>query len=225
MTYMKKYMAEAMGTMVLVLLGCGSAVLSGLDVGWLGISFAFGLAVVAMAYTIGAISGCHINPAISLGAFVAGRMKATEMIAYWAAQIAGAIIGAIVLAYISTHIGGAVHDVSSGTLGSNGVPAGGLAGALAIEFVLTFVFVSVVLSATSPKNGAGAMAGLIIGLTLVVIHIVSIRVTGTSVNPARSIGPAVVSGDAGAMKDLWVFIVAPLIGGALAGVRSRFCNN
>jgi aquaporin Z len=223
MQNIQKFAAETMGTMVLVLLGCGSAVLSGLDVGWLGISFAFGLAVVAMAYTIGGISGCHINPAISFGAWVAGRMSLTNMIMYWIAQVLGAIIGAAILWYISTNIGGAIHDVSGGSLGSNGVPKDGLYGALAIEFVLTFIFVAVVLGATS-KNGAGALAGLVIGLTLVVIHIVSIRVTGTSVNPARSIGPALVSGDAAALANLWVFIAAPLAGAFLAGIRSRMCD-
>ncbi len=224
MIHTKKYAAEAFGTMVLVLLGCGAAVLSGLDVGWLGISLAFGLAVIAMAYTIGDISGCHINPAISFGAWIAGRIKGGEMIGYWIAQVAGAIIGALILMIIVQNLGGSAHDVSNGTLGSNSAN-GSIGAALLIEIVMTFIFVCVVLATTAEKNGAGSLTGLIIGLTLVVIHIVSIRVTGTSVNPARSIGPAIVSGDAGALKDLWIFIVAPLIGGGLAGIKYRFCKN
>jgi aquaporin Z len=215
---MKKYMVEAFGTAVLVLMGCGSAVLAGTQVGYLGISFAFGLSVVAMAYAIGHISGCHINPAVTVGACVAGRMKWSEGIWYIVAQCIGAVLGAAVLAYIST---GMVTGASS--LGQNVVASGFSVGqAFVAEFVATLIFVRVVLGATSSSAPAG-FAGLAIGLTLVLIHIVFIPVTGTSVNPARSFGPALLVGGE-AMSQLWLFWVAPLLGAIAAGLAHTWCE-
>ncbi|MDR2894179.1 MAG: aquaporin [Alistipes sp.] len=222
---MKKYLAEAVGTMVLVLLGCGAAVFAGAGqpfapVGTLGVAFAFGLAVVAMAYTIGGISGCHINPAITLGVWLSGRMTGRDAARYMAFQVVGALVGSAVLWTLASGSG------STTTLtGANGFADGALLSALVAEVVFTFIFVLVVLGTTS-KGGAGNFAGLAIGLALVLIHIVAIPITGTSVNPARSIGPAVfeaVGGSVRALSQLWLFIVAPLVGGALAaGVWRAF---
>ena len=218
---MKKYLAEMIGTMVLVLMGCGSAVFAGsvagtvgAGVGTLGVALAFGLAVIAMAYTIGGISGCHINPAITLGVFLSGRMKGKDAAMYVVFQVIGAIIGsAILYALVST----GTHDGPT-TTGSNSFDAGGGLQAFISEAVFTFIFVLVVLGATDSRKGAGNLAGLAIGLTLVLIHIVCIPITGTSVNPARSIGPALFDGGI-ALKQLWLFIVAPLVGAVLsAGV-------
>ena len=220
---MKKPVAELIGTFTLVLFGCGAAVIAGKEIGVLGISFAFGFALIAMAYGIGPISGCHINPAVSLGAFVAGRMSAAEFIQYVIAQCAGAILGAAVLYLIvSGKLAG--HDLSAAGLGQNGWGKGylgeyGLMSAFIFEVVATFLFLVVILGATQPGAPA-AMAGLAIGLTLVVIHIVGIQVTGVSVNPARSIGPALFVGG-GALSQLWLFIVAPCIGAALAGMMFK----
>ena len=214
---MKKYFAEMIGTMVLVLMGCGAAVFAGsaagvvgTGVGTLGVALAFGLAVVAMAYTIGGISGCHINPAITFGAFLSGRIGGKDASMYVVFQVIGAIIGAAVIwVLVST---GSYAGVT--TTGANGFADGQLVHALIAETVFTFVFVFVVLGATS-KLGHEKFAGLAIGLTLVLVHIVVIPITGTSVNPARSIGPALFEGGA-ALAQLWVFIVAPLTGGAIA---------
>lgn len=219
---MKKLAAEFLGAAALVLLGCGAAVLAGEQVGQLGISFAFGLAVVAMAYGIGPVSGCHINPAISFAAFLAGRMGAGEMAQYWLAQFLGAGAGAGLLLLIAS--GRADYSLALDGLGQNGWGEGYLGGygqgaAFLFEVVATFVFVTVVLGAT--QSGAPAMmAGLAIGLTLTVIHIVGIQVTGVSVNPARSFGPAMFAGGK-ALGQLWLFIVAPLIGAGLAGAAFR----
>lgn len=215
---MKKMIAESFGTFILVFFGCGSAVLMGEHIGMMGISLAFGLSIVAAAYSIGAISGAHLNPAVSLGMVTAGRMSPAEFLCYAIAQIIGAIVAALVIMLIAT--GKADYSVSGNGLGQNGYGAGylgeyTLSAALIFEVVATFIFVTVILGAT--QNGAPvAMAGLAIGLTLAAIHLVGINVTGVSVNPARSIGPALFAG-AKAMSDLWVFIVAPLAGGALAG--------
>lgn len=216
---MKKIIAEFIGTFTLVLFGCGAAVLAGDQVGQLGIAFAFGLAIVAMAYGIGPVSGCHVNPAVSFGAFVAGRMDMKDMLAYWAAQIAGAIAGAAVLWFLASNGGGA-YD---GNLGQNGWGPGylgeySMAAALVFEIVMTALFLIVILGVTG--SGNSAFAGLAIGLTLAVIHIVGIQVTGVSVNPARSIGPALLAGGP-AIAQLWLFIVAPLIGAAIAGFLFR----
>ena len=216
---MKVFIAEFVGTFTLVLLWCGSAVLAGGEVGQLGIAFAFGLAIVAMAYGIGPISGCHVNPAVSLGAFVAGRMPLNAMLQYWAAQFIGALLCAGVLYLIAT--GKTGYDLAANGLGQNGWGAGylgeyNLASALVFEVVATFLFLVVILGSTQ-KSAPGMLAGLAIGLTLTVIHIVGIQVTGVSVNPARSFGPAVIVGGT-AISQLWLFLIAPLIGAALAGL-------
>ncbi|MBQ9889190.1 MAG: MIP family channel protein [Bacteroidales bacterium] len=215
---MKKYVAECIGTMVLTLLGCGTAVFlgCGTSAGVVGTAIAFGLSVVAMAYAIGGISGCHINPAITLGVALSGRMSWKDACGYWVGQVIGGIVGALLLWLIvkTTGAPGAMGDPAG--LGTNGVAnAGGASGAFLVEVIATFIFVFVVLGTTDSKKGAGNLAGLAIGLTLILVHLVCINLTGTSVNPARSIGPALfVGGDA--LKDLWVFIVAPLVGGAIA---------
>lgn len=217
---MKKYLAEMTGTMVLVLMGCGSAVFSGsvagtvgAGTGTLGVALAFGLAVVAMAYTIGGISGCHINPAITLGVYLSGRMSGKDAGMYMLFQVIGAVIGSAVLfALVST----GAHDGPTST-GSNSFKDGMALQAFIAEAVFTFIFVLVVLGTTDPEKGAGKFAGLAIGLTLVLVHIVCIPITGTSVNPARSIGPALFDGGV-ALKQLWLFIVAPFAGAALSAV-------
>jgi len=216
---MKKMIAEGFGTFILVFFGVGSAVLMGEQIGMLGISLAFGISIVAAAYSIGAISGAHLNPAVSLGMVTAGRMSTGEFISYAIAQTAGAIIAALVVLMIAS--GKADYSVAENGLGQNGFGAGylgeySLIAALVFEIVATFVFVTVILGATQ-KGAPAMMAGLAIGLTLAGIHLVGINVTGVSVNPARSIGPALFAGTK-ALADLWVFIVAPLIGGAAAGV-------
>ena len=221
---MKKYLAEMIGTMVLVLLGCGSAIFAGgfagvvgTGVGTLGVAFAFGLAVIAMAYTIGNISGCHINPAITLGVFLSGRMGGKEAGMYMLFQVIGALIGsAILFALVST--GG--HSGPTAT-GANGFGEGQMLQAFIAEVVFTFIFVLVVLGTTDSKKGAGNLAGLAIGLTLFLIHIVCIPITGTSVNPARSIAPAIFQcGEA--LCQLWLFIVAPFVGAALSALVWKF---
>jgi aquaporin Z len=214
---MNKALAEFLGTMTLVLLGCGAAVIAGKEVGMLGISFAFGFALIAMAYGIGPVSGCHINPAVSLGALIAGRMTTADFIQYVIAQCLGAIVGALILYLIVTgKLSG--YDVAKSGLGQNGWGAGyfgeyGMVSAFIFEVVATFLFVVVILGSTG-RGAPSTMAGLAIGLTLVVIHIVGIQVTGVSVNPARSLGPALFSG---ALSRLWLFIVAPCLGAAAAG--------
>lgn len=216
---MTKLFAEFIGTFTLVLFGCGAAVLAGDQVGQLGIAFAFGLAIVAMAYGIGRVSGCHINPAVSFGAFVAGRMGLKDMALYWGAQVGGAVIGAWFLYLIA--IGSPGYDIATDGLGQNGWGGGYLGeytmvSALIFEIVATMIFVIVILGVTSEGEPAG-FAGLAIGLTLVAIHIVGIQVTGVSVNPARSFGPAFIVGGK-AMSQMWLFIVAPMIGAAAAGL-------
>lgn len=222
---MKKAIAEFVGTFTLVLFGCGAAVIAGMGTGStaidvLGIAFAFGLSIVAMAYGIGMISGCHINPAVSLGVFMAGRMPANELITYWIAQVLGALAGAAVLAII---LSGKAEGWDGG-LGQNGWGVDNFGGynmlsALIFEIVATFLFLVCILGVTQ-KGAPAHLAGLAIGLTLVVIHIVGINVTGVSVNPARSLGPAIVgvASNPGALGQVWLFIVAPLIGGAAAGL-------
>lgn len=219
---MSKMVAEFIGTFTLVLLGCGSAVIAGADIGLTGISFAFGLALIGMAYGIGPVSGCHINPAVSLGAAAAGRMQMGEAVRYIIAQIAGAIVAALVLMVIAT--GKADYSVAENGLGQNGWGTGylgeyTLAAAFVFEVVATFLFVVVILGATG-TGAPTAMAGLAIGLALVVIHLVGINVTGVSVNPARSIGPALFAGST-AISQLWLFILAPIIGGVAAGILFR----
>ncbi|MCZ4243565.1 aquaporin Z [Pedobacter punctiformis] len=221
---LSKFSAEFLGTLVLVLMGCGSAVIAGANgttgVGLLGISFAFGLSVVAMAYAIGHISGCHINPAISIGMVVAGRMKIGEAAYYIVAQILGAIAGAGILMLIAS--GKPEYSVAVNGLGQNGFDAlspqhYSLQAGFIAEVILTFIFLLVIFGSTSTKNINGGFAGLAIGLSLVLIHIVGIPVTGVSVNPARSIGPALLVGGQ-AISQVWLFIVAPLIGAVLSAI-------
>jgi len=219
---MNKMIAEFIGTLTLVLLGCGSAVLAGTEVGQLGIAFAFGLAIVAMAYGIGPISGCHVNPAVSFGVFLAGRMEMGEMLRYWVAQFFGAFAGAALLYLIAS--GSAGYDLAENGLGQNGWGAGylgeyNLTSALIFEIVMTALFLIVILGVTA-AGPANVFAGLAIGLTLAAIHIVGIQVTGVSVNPARSFGPAIIVGGQ-AISQLWLFIIAPLIGAGIAGVLYR----
>ena len=222
---MKKYLAELVGTSVLTLMGCGAAVALGCDPvnnipATVGTAIAFGLSVVAMAYTIGGISGCHINPAITLGVLLSGRMSLKDAIGYWIGQVLGGIIAAAILYLITSSTG--VNGIEVTGTGANDLQLGitPLAGFLA-ETIFTCVFVLVVLGATSKTNGAtNNFAGLAIGLSLILVHLACIRFTGTSVNPARSIGPALFQGGT-ALSNLWIFIIAPLIGGALASLIWR----
>ena len=213
---MKKMLAELVGTLTLVLFGCGAAVLGGDHVGQLGIALAFGFAIVAMAYGIGPVSGCHVNPAVSLAVFVAGRMSLVEMLQYWVAQFAGAVIGAAILMLIA---GGTAHGLGQNGWGPGYLGEYPLAAAATFEVVMTALFTAVILGATGPKANA-AFAGLAIGITLAVIHIVGIQVTGVSVNPARSFGPAVLVGGQ-ALSQLWLFFVAPAVGAVIGGLLFR----
>ena len=224
---MKKFISEFIGTAVLVILGCGTAMLVGCDAasgsGYLLTALAFGLVIVAMAYSIGNVSGCHINPAVSLGVLLSGGMKVKEFVSYVIAQILGALAGAGILAAIFGL--GNVTDMTGG-FGSNGLAGvgGSAAAGLLVEIVLTFIFVMAILGVTSSKAKHGSFAGLVIGLTLTLVHILGIGLTGTSVNPARSIGPAIVAaiaGNAEPLACLWVFIVGPLVGAALAAVTYK----
>jgi len=222
---MKKPFAEFIGTFTLVFFGCGAAVIAGMGTGStsidvLGIAFAFGTAIVAMAYGIGPISGCHVNPAVSVGVYAAGRMSFEDLIAYVIAQVLGAIAGAAVLYVV---LSGKAAGWTGG-LGQNGWGAGylgeyNLLSALVFELVATFLFLVCILGVTQ-QGSPVQFAGLAIGLTLTMIHIVGINITGTSVNPARSLGPALFAGGA-ALSQLWLFILAPLIGAALAGLVYR----
>lgn len=216
----KKYIAEFIGTAVLVIFGCGTAMLVGCDAangsGYILTALAFGLVIVGMAYCVGNISGCHINPAVSLGVLISGGMKVVDFIGYVIAQILGAIAGTGVLAAVFD-LGG-IEDKTGG-FGSNGLAGVGdsIIAGLIVEVVLTFVFVLTVIGVTSKSANHGSFGGLIIGLTLTLVHILGIGLTGTSVNPARSIGPAIFAGG-DALKNVWIFIVAPLVGGALAAI-------
>ena len=214
---MKKYIAECIGTMVLVTIGCGTAMTVGCDAasgsGYLLTALAFGLVIVAMAYSIGNVSGCHINPAVSIAMLINGQLSLVDFFIYVAAQFAGATAGAAVLKGIFA-LGG-LED-KTGALGSNGLAGGSIAASIIIEVLLTCVFVLAIIGVTS-KTENGGVAGIVIGLTLALVHILGIGLTGTSVNPARSFGPAILArGDA--LANLWVFIVAPLAGGALAAL-------
>lgn len=215
----KKYAAEFFGTLVLVLIGCGSAVIAGTEISFMGISFAFGLAVLTMVYTIGNISGCHINPAITIAMLTAGKINGKETVGYIISQCLGAIAGAGILLMIAKGIPG--YSLETNGLGQNGfgefspmkysMEAGFIA-----EVVLTFIFLLVIFGSTSDDAPKG-FAGIAIGLSLVMIHLVSIPITGTSVNPARSLGPALFAG-ANAVGQLWLFWLAPILGGVLAAL-------
>ena len=214
---MKKYLAECIGTFVLTFLGCGTAVSlnCGVDTASVvGTAMAFGLSVIAMAYTIGGISGCHINPAITLGVLVSGKMSAKDAVGYWIGQFIGGIVAAALLFVLVDKVADPV--LAQGTHTGANACSGSVTQGLVAEIVLTALFVFVVLGATSKTNGAtNNFAGLAIGLTLILIHFVGIHYTGTSVNPARSVGPALFQGGA-ALSQLWVFIVGPLAGGLIA---------
>lgn len=219
----KRYIAEFIGTMVLVIFGCGSAVAANTLVGSLGvnvplayttlpIAFAFGLVIVAMAYSIGNVSGCHINPAVSLAMLISGKLDFGDFIGYICAQFIGGIAGAGVLCFIFG---------SNANLGQNGYGEAsalgtGLLPAIVVEIILTFVFIFAILGVTSKVENSG-VAGIVIGLTLTLVHIMGIPFTGTSVNPARSLGPALLAGGI-ALSQVWVFIIAPFVGAALAAV-------
>jgi aquaporin Z len=217
---MKKYAAELIGTFVLVFGGVGSAVLAGSHIGFTGVSLAFGLSLLAMVYTIGPISGCHINPAVTLGVLLAKKIGARDAVAYMIAQVIGALIGAAVVLFVAQGAAGG-YDAATAGLGANGFGAHSpgqysLAAAFVAEVVLTMFLVLTVLGSTDIKAPVG-FAGLAIGLVLTLIHLVGIPITNTSVNPARSIGPAVFVGG-WALQQLWLFIVAPFVGAALAAV-------
>ena len=218
MESMKKYIAECIGTMVLVFFGCGTAVVTQCSTdnypGYILTALAFGLVIVAMAYSIGNISGCHINPAVSIAMLINKKMSGKDFVGYVVAQFIGATIGAaLLLIFFRTDSG----------LGTNGLFEDSAGKSLLIEIILTFVFVLAILGVTS-KGEFTAVTGLVIGLSLTLVHILGIGFTGTSVNPARSFGPAIfVGGDA--LKSLWAFIVAPLIGGALAAVCYRYLSS
>jgi aquaporin Z len=221
---MKKYFAELVGTFILVLFGCGTAVVAGDKVGILGIAFAFGFALIGAAYGIGPISGCHINPAVSLGVWTAGRMKTTDMLGYWVGQFAGGILAAWVLSFFI--IGGVPggYNLAANGLGQNGWGAGyqgeyNLTSAIVFEFVATLIFVVVILGATQKAAPAG-FAGLGIGITLAVIHIFGIHITGVSVNPARSFGPALLVGGK-ALSQVWLFLLVPSVAAVVAGLLFR----
>ena len=228
---MKKYIAEFIGTFTLVFMGCGTAMLVGCDAtfgsGYILTAFAFGLAIIAMAYGVGNISGGHVNPAVSLGVLISGGMSAKDFCGYVVAQILGAIAGSALLDAIFALA--EITDMTGG-YGTNGL--GGvndsIGAGLLVEIVLTFLFVLLILGVTSKNQNHGSFGGLIIGLTLVGIHIIGIGLTGTSVNPARSLGPAIIAaieGNNDPISVVWVFIVAPLIGGALAAFCYKFLES
>ena len=223
---MKKYIAEFIGTCVLVTLGCGTAMLTGCEHwgGYVATALAFGLVIVGMAYCVGNISGCHINPAVSLAVFINGGISLADFAGYVVAQCLGALAGAGILAAIFG-LGG-VADLTGG-FGSNGLGGvnGSIFAGLLVEVVLTFIFVLTILGVTSKKGNHGSFGGLIIGLTLVLVHLLGIGLTGTSVNPARSIGPAIVAAIAGNTQPIiavWVFIVGPLVGAVIAAFVYKF---
>lgn len=215
---MKKYVSEFIGTAVLVLFGCGSATLGGSALGILGIAMAFGLSIVAMAYVIGKVSGCHVNPAVSLAMLIDGRISAKDCICYVVAQVLGGIAGIGILYFIVSSL--ELNPIEIG-LGANGYSTDfSIFGALITEIVLTFVFVFTVLGVTADESKS-SIAGVVIGLTLAFVHILGIPLTGTSVNPARSFAPALFLGGE-ALQQVWVFILAPLVGAALAAVVYKF---
>lgn len=221
----KAYSAECLGTFVLTLFGCGAAAIAGKTLGTLGIALAFGLSIVAMAFVIGNVSGCHVNPAVSFGCFLDGRLSAKDLIGYWVGQFIGGLLAALVLVLIISNCGmlGGVAATGLGCNGFDGASSVGLSmgGAMLVEIILTFVFVFTILGVTA-DNKTSPFAGIVIGLTLTFVHIMGIPLTGTSVNPARSFGPALLmqisTGNGLALSQVWVFIVAPLIGAALAAL-------
>ncbi len=231
MESIKKYIAEFIGTAVLVIFGCGTAMLVGCSAengcGYILTALAFGLVIVGMAYCVGNISGCHINPAVSLGVLISGGMTVTDFIGYVISQCLGAFAGAGILAAVFEL--GDVKDLTGG-FGSNGLAGvnDSAAAGILVEIILTFAFVLTILGVTSKKGGHGSFGGLIIGLTLTLVHILGIGLTGTSVNPARSIGPAIaaaINGNSDPISCVWVFIVGPFVGAALAAVTYKFLES
>lgn len=225
---MKKYFCELLGTAVLVLFGCGTASVAGAigidgTVGTLTIALAFGLSIIAMAYVIGDISGCHVNPAVSLAMLINKKISVKDFIGYVISQVLGAFLGIGILYLIISNT--SILDASTSMLGSNGydsLSAVGInmIGAIIVEIILTFVFIFTILGVTSDAKKS-SVAGIVIGLTLAFVHIMGIKLTGTSVNPARSLAPAVIAGGE-ALKQVWVFIIAPFIGSALAAITYKF---
>ena len=225
---MKKYVSEFVGTAVLVILGCGTAMLVGCSAasgaGYMLTALAFGLAIVALAYSIGNVSGCHINPAVSVGMYCCGKISSKDLVGYIVSQCLGAFCGSLVLGLIFNL--GNVKDMTGG-MGTNGFAGvGGSAfAALIVEIVLTFIFLTAIFGVTSDKAGHGSFGGLVIGLTLAVVHILGIGLTGTSVNPARSLGPAIVNAifnsNSQALSEVWVFIVGPIVGAVLAAFFNK----
>ena len=222
MDSVKKYIAEFIGTFTLVLVGCGTAMVTGCDHwgGYLTTAFAFGLVIVGMAYCVGNVSGCHINPAVSLACLISGRMDVKDFFLYFLSQVIGAVCGAACLKLIFGL--GNVTDLTGG-VGSNGLAGvnGSAAAGLIVEILLTFIFVLVILGVTDPAYQHGSFGGVVIGFSLVMVHVLGIGLTGTSVNPARSIGPALFAGG-DALTSLWVFIVGPFAGAALAALVYKF---
>ena len=217
---MKRYVSELIGTMVLVLFGCGSAAIAGQMLGTVGIALAFGLSIVAMAYVIGDISGCHINPAVSIGMWIDGRLETKDLLAYIVFQCIGAVIGIALLAVIINSAPSLGGYMATG-LGQNGFGSAssvglGAVGAIVVEIILTFVFVFTVLGVTKKAENA-TVAGIVMGLTYAFVHIMGIPLTGTSVNPARSLAPALFLGGQ-ALQQVWVFILAPVVGAVIAGL-------
>ena len=217
---MKRYISELIGTMVLVLFGCGSAAIAGSVLGTFGIAMAFGLSIVAMAYVIGDISGCHVNPAVSIGMWIDGRLETKDLLMYIVFQCIGAIIGIALLVVIINSAPDLGGYVATG-LGQNGFGSASsvgldVVGAILVEIILTFVFVFTVLGVTKKAENA-TVAGIVIGLTLAFVHILGIPLTGTSVNPARSLAPALFLGGQ-ALQQVWVFILAPVVGAVIAGI-------
>lgn len=221
---MKKYVCECIGTAVLVLFGCGSAAIAGEALGTLGIALAFGLSIVAMAYVIGNISGCHINPAVSLAMLINKKMTVKEFCFYVIAQVLGAIAGIGILYVIMacSNLDVAVQGLGANGFGDASAVGLNMIGAIIVEIILTFVFIYTILGVTSDEK-KGSVAGIVIGLTLTFVHIMGISLTGTSVNPARSLAPAIFLGGT-ALSQVWVFIVAPFIGSAIAAVTYKFLN-
>lgn len=216
---LKKCIAECLGTCVLVVFGCGTAAAIGCDVtgGYVATALAFGLVIVAMAYSIGNISGCHVNPAVSLAMLISGKMSVSDFVSYVISQCIGGIVGALILKiFVSS------GDIDAG-LGANGLYNGNVGLSILVEIILTFVFVLAILGVTS-RDSFSNVAGLVIGLSLTLVHLLGIHFTGTSVNPARSLGPAILAGGA-ALSSVWVFIVAPLIGAALAAFCYKYLDS
>ena len=222
---MKKYLCEFIGTLVLVLFGCGSAAVAGSALGTLGIALAFGLSIVAMAYVIGNVSGCHINPAVSLAMLISKKMSVKDFFGYVVSQVLGALAGSGILYYIIST--SSSLSIAANGLGANGFGAASsvglsMLGAIIVEVILTFVFIYTILGVTSDESKS-SVAGIVIGLTLTFVHIMGIPLTGTSVNPARSLAPALLLGGE-ALSQVWVFIVAPFVGSALAALTFKGLN-